>query len=218
MTRFGALVPREPAAEEREREFRAALERRGAELVLSVAYDPGERDFRKLLELLAESGCEAVYAPGEATDLEALLPQLEFYEFPARIVGHGGWTSPRVFGAGTRSLEGAILAVETADDPDSDFARHLKSAVEEIEEAEPTRFHAQGYRSMAAVLFAIDLGASSPEALGEALRLRAAWSDRPEGERIRLLTVRDGALAPADPDNLRPAPPETPAVPPGSGG
>ncbi|MFN8176589.1 MAG: ABC transporter substrate-binding protein [bacterium] len=200
--RFGALVAREAAAEEREREFGAAVERRGGQIALSVAYDPGERDFRKSLDLLRDAAVDAVYVPGDASELEALVPQLEFYDFDRRILGHGGWTSPRVRTPGTHTLEGCVLSVEAADDPGSAFAKRLADAVQRKEGAEPTRFHVRGCQVMEAVLFALDRGATDPEALATALRLREAWSERPEGEEIRMLTVREGSLVPADPENL----------------
>ncbi len=215
--RFGALVPRDPAAEERERAFREAVESRRAEFVLSVAYDPGERDFRKLLELLEEAALDAVYVPGEAPDLEALVPQLEFYGFAPRLLGHGGWTAPKVLRPGTGNLDGTLLSVQAVDDPASDFARHLRSEVERVDGAEPTRFHVQGYRSMASVLWALDRGASDPEALGEMLRLRPFWPERPPGEDVRLLVLQDGALVPATPETLAPpgatAEPDTAGAP-----
>lgn len=200
--RFGALVAHEAAAEEREREFRTAVESRGAEISFSVAYDPGERDFRKYLDLLKEASVDAVYIPGDASELEALVPQLEFYDFDRRILGHGGWTSSRVLQPNLRSLEGAVLTVEAADDPASPFAKRLQEAIQALEGAEPTRFHVRGAQVMEAVLFALDHGATDSEALTAALRLRTAWVERPEGQEIRLLTIRDGGLVAADPDSL----------------
>jgi hypothetical protein len=55
---------------------------------------------------------------------------------------------------------------------------------------------------METVLFALDHGATDPEALSRVLRLRSAWTERPPGEEIHLLTIREGALVPADPDSL----------------
>jgi len=218
--RFAVLVAREPVSEERERDFRAAVERRGGEVVLSVAYDPGERDFRKLLEVLEEAVPDAVYVPGDVADLEALVPQLEFYEFAPRLLGHAGWTSARVFRPGTEVLEGTILSLPAADDPTSSFAQYLREEVERVESQEPTRFHSQGYRALGAVLFAIDRGATTPEALGESLRLRGTWIERPPEEDVHLLTVRGGALVEANdetlPDPEPPPPEEAPPPAPGS--
>ena len=213
--RFGALVPRDPTAEAREAAFRAAVESRGGEFAFSVAYDPGERDFRKLLELLEQANLDAVYVPADAPDLEALVPQLEFYEFAPRLLGNGGWTSSRVFHPGTRSLEGTVLAVQVADDPGSEFAQHMKQGLELSEQMEPTRFHLAGYRAMSSVLFAFDHGATDPEALGEMLRLRPLWPERPAGEEVHLLTIRDGALVAATPETLTPSPavPDSSAAP-----
>jgi branched-chain amino acid transport system substrate-binding protein len=209
LTRVGALVPREAAAEEREREFRAALERHGGQIVLSVSYEPAERDFRKLLEKLEDAGVQAVYAPG----LEALVPQLEFYDFRPRLLGHAGWASARVREPGRKIVEGALLTVQAVDDPGSLAASSLRQAVAERESAEPMRFHVEGYRAMATVLFAIDRGASRPESLTEALLNRSGWAERPEVEQVRLLTIRGGALAPADSVNLRPAASPNPGAP-----
>jgi hypothetical protein len=112
------------------------------------------------------------------------VPQLEFYDFDRRILGHDGWTSSRILQPGMHALEGAVLTVEAADDPGSPFAKRLQEAVQTTEGAEPTRFHVRGAQSMETVLFALDHGATDPEALAEALRLRTAWPERPEARQF----------------------------------
>jgi branched-chain amino acid transport system substrate-binding protein len=196
--RHGVLVPEEPAAEELERRFREAVESRGAEVVVTVSYAPDQADFRKLLERIEEAEVDAVYMPGAAAELEKLAPQLEFYEFRRRILGHGGWLSSRVLDAENLAMEGGIFAVTSADHPDSEFTRHVRAEVWSRSGEEMTRFHVEGYRSMFAVLAALDLGARSAEEIVEVLRHREYWLEPPPGEHIDVVTFRDGALGPAD--------------------
>jgi branched-chain amino acid transport system substrate-binding protein len=196
--RHGVLVPQEPAAEDLERKFREAVEERGGEIAVTVSYAPDQADFRRLLERIEEADVDAVYMPGAAAELEKLAPQLEFYEFRRRILGHGGWLSPRVLDAENRAMEGGIFAVTSADHPDSEFSRHLRAETRRRSGEETTRFHVEGYRAMAAVLAAVDLGARSAEEIVAVLRHREHWPEPAPGEQIDVVTFRDGALGPAD--------------------
>ncbi len=54
-----------------------------------------------------------------------------------------------------------------------------------------------GYRAMASLLLAIDEGARGGEAIARSLANRRSWPVRPDGERVELLTFRDGVLGPA---------------------
>jgi branched-chain amino acid transport system substrate-binding protein len=195
--RHGILVPREAFAEELEREFRQAVEARGAQAVITVSYEPDQTDFRHLLERLDEAAVDAVYAPGPAAHLEKLAPQLDFYEFGTRILGHGGWLSPRVLDAGNLALQGGIFTVTPAEHPESEFTARLRTEVWRRSGEEVSRFHVHGYRAMAVVLAAVDLGARDAEEIVEVLRRREHWRERPEAERIDIVTFRDGALGPA---------------------
>lgn len=195
--RFGVLMPSDGVTDAYEREFRAAVEEAGAEVVVSVAFEPGETDFRKLLERIDREGVDAVYIPGSAADLEALASQLDFYEFPRRVVGNGAWTDPKILDPGNPALEGAVLAVEASQDPDSDLQLHLRERVRVLGGQELSRFHLEGYRAMSALLGALDRGAATGEEIVETLRLRRYWPLPPPAERVELLTYRDGVLGPA---------------------
>jgi branched-chain amino acid transport system substrate-binding protein len=195
--RFGVLLPTDGVSESYEREFRAAATAAGAEVVVSIAFQPGETDFRKLLERIDREGVDAVYIPGSPADLEPLASQLDFYEFGRRIVGNGAWTSPKVLDPGNPALEGAILAVEAAQNPDSDVQLRLKERVQALGGQDFSRFHLEGYRAMSALLGAIDRGARGGEEIVETLRLRRYWPLPPAAERVDLLAYRDGVLGPA---------------------
>jgi len=212
--RFGALVPSDGVSDIYEREFRTALEARGAELALSLAFEPDESDFRRLLERFSEAGVDGVYVPGSASELEALAPQLDFYEFDRRILGNGDWLSPRLLDPGNLALEGALFAATDAEVADSQFMLHLRDLVWRESRQEVSRFHVRGWQAMEAVLDARDGGATDPEALVAVLRHRAAWAGRPESETVRILTYRDGVLGPAqwaEAFNLEPKKPAEPA-------
>jgi branched-chain amino acid transport system substrate-binding protein len=196
--RFGALVPDDGFSGELERHFREAVEARGGSIVESLVYRPDEADFRRLLERFQEADVDAVYYPGPAASLEALAPQLEFYEYDRRVLGHGGWTSPRVLDPANLALTGAILAVPESEDPQSEFMSHVKERVLSETGEEVSRFHVRGWQAMETVLAAIDAGANTPETLVEVLSLRRYWADRPRSETLHLLTVRDGELVPAE--------------------
>lgn len=196
-TRFGVLLARDGVSPDYERAFREAVEVLGGEIVVSLTFDPGERDFRRLIERLDEENVDAVYVPGTVGNLEALAVQLDFYEFGRMILGNGGWTDPRLLDPGNLALEGAIFAVESADHPDSDFRLRLRERVWAASREEVSRFHIRGYHAMDALLLAIDEGARGGEEIAESLRLRESWPVLPEPERFHLITFRDGVLGPA---------------------
>jgi ABC-type branched-subunit amino acid transport system substrate-binding protein len=196
-TRFGVLLARDGVSQEYERAFREAVEALGGEVVVSLAYDPDERDFRRLIERFDEQNVDAVYIPGSVGNLEALAVQLDFYEFGRMILGNGGWTDARILDPGNLALEGAIFSVESADHPDSEFRLRLRRSVWEAAREEVSRFHIRGYQAMASLLAAMDAGARGSEAIVESLRLRDYWPVPAEPDRLHLLTFRDGALGPA---------------------
>jgi len=195
--RFGVLLPSDGVSDQYEREFRAAADSAGAEVVVSVAFEPGETDFRKLIERIERERVDAVYIPGSSADLEPLASQLDFYEFGRRVVGNGAWTSSKVMDPGNPALEGAVLAVEAAQNPDSDLQLNLRQRVRSLGAPEFSRFHLEGYRAMSALLGAIDRGAGSGDEIVETLRLRRYWPLPPAAERVELLAYRDGVLGPA---------------------
>jgi branched-chain amino acid transport system substrate-binding protein len=195
--RHGILVARDGFSEELETEFRAAIEHLGGKVAVSIAFDPGETDFRRHLEHLIKEDVDAVYVPAGPSDLENLAPQLEFYEFDRTILGNGGWTSSRVLETDNRALEGAIFSVEAADDPSSEFWSRLREGLTSKKGEEISRFHVRGYQAMAALLGAIDQGARDGEEIVELLKRRQHWTERLPGEKISILTFRDGVLGPA---------------------
>jgi branched-chain amino acid transport system substrate-binding protein len=195
--RFGVLSANDGTNAEFEREFGTIVRSMGGEVVESIAYEPDEKDFRRLIERLDDAAVDAVYIPGSPANVEALATQLDFYDFRRRILGNGGWTHPRVLDAGSLALEGAILAVEAADYGESDFMRHLSQTVWSQSGQEVSRFHVRGYQVMRALLSALDQGARLGEEIAETIRLRRYWADGSLGERIYLLTYRDGTLGPA---------------------
>jgi branched-chain amino acid transport system substrate-binding protein len=195
--RLGVLLPDDGVSAAYERAFEAAVRAAGGEVVVSLAFEPGETDFRKMIERVDREEVDALYVPGSASDLGALASQLDFYEFRRRILGHGAWTHPDVMTPGNRSLEGAVFSVAESEHPDSEFMISLGEKVRRRSAEDVSRFHVQGYRAMAALLLIVDRGARGGEEIVEALRLRRFWVEPPPGERIHLVTWRDGVLGPA---------------------
>lgn len=195
--RFGALVPSDGFSELYEREFRAAIEAYGGQMILSLAYDPTERDFRRLLDRFVDAEVDGLYIPGGESVLGSLASQLDFYDFDRRVLGHGGWTSPRILDAGNLALEGGLFSVSEAEYPDSPFMSRLRADVWNASRQEASRFHVRGWQAMEAVLAALDSGAREGEALVEVLSRREHWVGRPSSEEVHLLTYRDGVLGDA---------------------
>lgn len=195
--RFGALVPQDGVSDVFERAFRDALASRGAELTVSLAFEPEQSDFRRLLDRFTEADVDAVYIPGSATSLESLAPQMDFYEFDRRVLGNGDWLSPRILDPGNLALEGALFAATEAEYSDSPFMLHLRRLVWNESHEEISRFHVRGWQAMEAVLMALDEGARDADALIEVLARREDWEGRPASESVHLMTYRDGVLGPA---------------------
>ena len=194
---FGVLMANEGTNAEFEAAFHAAVIALGAQVAVSIAYEPDETDFRKLIERLEEANVDAVYIPGTAAHIEALATQLDFYDFRRRVLGNGGWTHPRVLDAGSLAIEGAIFAVEAVDFPESDFMRHLSQSIWSRTGQEVSRFHVRGYQSMSSLLAVLDQGALLGEEIAEAIRLRRYWPEATIDDGVYLLTYRDGVLGPA---------------------
>jgi len=159
---------------------------------------------------------DAVYVPGSASSLEALAPQLDFYEFDRRILGNGDWLNQRILDPGNLALEGALFSATDAEYADSAFMLHLRRGVWSESREDVSRFHVRGWQAMEIVLAALDAGARDGEAMSELLARREHWGGRPTSDTVRLLTYRDGVLGPAswaEGFDLVPKKPSEPIVP-----
>lgn len=195
--RHAVLVDSDPFSAALEAEFRSAVEAAGGEVTISLAFESGQPDFRRLLDHILEAQVDAVYIVAGPSDLKMLAPQLEFYEFDRQVLGNGGWTNLDVLDPGNLALEGAIFAVRKAEDPESRFSQHLRHEVWSRTRGEVSRFHVHGYLAMVNFLAALERGARDPAEILEVIRHREHWDERPEGEQVELLAFRDGVLGPA---------------------
>ena len=196
--RLGVLLPEGEDWAAFEEAFRLTAESLGAQVLLSLVYDPSETDFRNPIDRLEAESVEAVYFPGGVAELEKLVPQLGFYDFTPRVFGNGPWLDPRVLDSGNSALQGAVFAAERAELPESDFRMRLSRAVHARSHGEVTRFHVGGYRAMADLLTACAMGTESRRALSLALKLRNLWESPPDAAVVETVTFRDGVFGPVE--------------------
>ncbi len=133
---FAALVPDEPYGHEIASAFQRTAVQKGA-LVLPVQYcDPGQTDYRNELMrlkliILREFYDSTVFftadgdtldeeevpvqiggffIPGDAADINDIVPQVRFYNIFARYLGTDGWAQPERLSRANKYLEGAVFA------------------------------------------------------------------------------------------------------------
>jgi branched-chain amino acid transport system substrate-binding protein len=193
---FAIVAPPDARSSSRAAEFEREAGALGARVAATISYEPGKKDYRVPLGEAKKSAADALYVLGEPADLEIFAKQMETMKLGMPLLGNGEWADERLDGLAKGSLDGALLVLEDAECPASEFTRAVGKSVRERNGGEPSRFHIYGYAATAEILAAIGRGARDADELREMLRTRDAWDEPPPGRRVRAWTRANGELLP----------------------
>lgn len=227
--RFAVLHPQSAYGVELARHFEAAVRDSGGSVVRQGAYAPGTTDFsetvrrvfgvqtkertegrRKIREFIPTVQVDALFVPDSYDAVALMVPYLDYYDIKGvRLLGAGGWNSPRLVELGGRGVEGAVFV-------DGFFAASSRGAAAEFSRGfsdtfgrQPGILSAQAFDAASMLLHAASAsgGGAGREGVKEALRsvreFRGATGDisfSPRREAVKdlfVLTVQGGRIVEA---------------------
>jgi branched-chain amino acid transport system substrate-binding protein len=191
--RFCILYPDTAYGNELARHFSYEVKQRGGEIIASEPYKPTDTDFGAAIRRIKEvdlqkygstgttttskglvrptytPGFDAIFLPGEYSQVALIGPQLVFYDIKVPLLGSNGWNSTELLRIADRSLEGAIFVdgffVDSPDPAIKEFVDRYRRRYQ----SNPTLFAAQAYDAARLVLDAVRQGATSGRAVRDHL-------------------------------------------------
>lgn len=108
--RFAILsVAGQDASSRLARGFRDAVHALGGTVVVEQSYGPGDVDFRGQLRVIAAANPDALYLPGQDTDVALVARQARELGLAATLLGADGGGGPKTVELGGRAVEGAYF-------------------------------------------------------------------------------------------------------------
>jgi branched-chain amino acid transport system substrate-binding protein len=190
---FCILYPDAPYGQELARQFSLEVRQRAGEIVAVESYKPQDTDFgaqiRRIKDLdlqgngktettqtskgtpriIYTPGFDAVFLPGDYTQVALIAPQLVFYDIKVPLLGSNGWNSPDLLRLADRTLDGGIFVDGFFLDSPDPAIREFVERYRRRYQANPTLFAAQAYDAARLVLEAVRHGATTGEAVREQL-------------------------------------------------
>jgi len=194
LKRFVIFYPDDPYGKDLVRLFTRDLERK-AEILASVAYDPGTKDFgpfiRKLIEIdlrsqkvpipdddqerkrlfeVYQPSFDALYLPGYADRVGLLIPQLVFYNMGGiALIGSNNWHAPELLERADRHAENAVFPDGFAPENPDPAVRSMVEAYRSAYQEEPDVLAAQAYDAAQMIFSLIRSGKDTPAAIKDGL-------------------------------------------------
>lgn len=160
-------------------EYGKAFESMGGQVVATVDYTKGEKDFNARLTSLRDKGCELIFIPGYYTDVANVLIQARALGMKMPIMGGDGWDSEDLAKNAGDALEGCFYTNHYApDNPSPEITAFLAAYGKEYNGKVPDGLAALGYDA-ANVLFAAMERAGTTQ--GQAVRDQIAKTTSHKG-------------------------------------
>jgi ABC-type branched-subunit amino acid transport system substrate-binding protein/predicted negative regulator of RcsB-dependent stress response len=191
--RFAVLYPDAPYGQELTRYFTQEVRQRGGEIIAVEAYKPQDTDFGQQIRRIRDvdlqrdgmttstktskgtvritytPGFDAVFLPGDYSQVALIAPQLVFYDIKVPLLGSNGWNSPDLLRLADRTLDGGTFVdAFFLDSPDPSI-REFVERYRRRYQSNPTLFAAQAYDAARLVLDAVRKGATTGRAVREQL-------------------------------------------------
>ncbi len=167
----------------------------GGTIVAVEYYRPRDRDFgpqvkdikRELLGLLPDSAThitpggdtleidavpahvDCLYLPGDAEQIKLLLPQINFYNLNAGILGSDGWADDRIYRLGDNLTKTAVFPSPFLEKESSEINLKFAAAYDIRFGKRPERLAALGYDAVMMIANAYAAGANSRDKLVKAI-------------------------------------------------
>jgi len=195
--RFAVLAPQSGERRELGDFFAAEARRLGGEIVSTEYYEDGSTDFKEQLDLIREAAPQALFIPGTTEDLILILPQINFYDMHAQLLGLSNWNSERLIRLSEQSIEGALFPLDVYHGKDKDAYDDLVAAYEKRFGGELGAATVAGYFGTRLILQGIDEGAADRSQMGDFLHSRLdrnAEARMAEADALSIMTVRSGKI------------------------
>lgn len=134
--------------------FASQFEAQGGEIVLRMAYQSGDSDFKPLLQTIVQAKAEALYLPASASQVSRLAAQWRELDLSKQItwLGSDSWESPQLDKA---AAEGSFFSVHFVEEDGRPETRAWVEAYKAKYAVSPTTLAALGYTATDTLLTAI---------------------------------------------------------------
>jgi branched-chain amino acid transport system substrate-binding protein len=197
LKRFAVLSPDSGERRDLGAFFAAEIRRLGGEVVATEHYEDGSTNFKDQLDLIREAAPEALFIPGSTEDLILILPQINFYDMHARLLGLSNWNSERLIRLARQEIEDALFPLDVYHGEEKEAYDKLAAAYQQRFGGELSSVAIAGYFGIKLILQGISQGAADREQLGEFLQSQLhedAMERMAEANALSIMTVRSGKI------------------------
>jgi len=201
-SRFAVLYPKQGDGRELARFFNDVVYELGGEVVASIPYEVGMTDFSDPLEAVREAQPEVLFLPGEVEQLVLIIPQLEYHDIYAQLLGNEAWNSRRLARQAGRRVEGAIFPSDVLLKRDRALYREFLRLYERRYTSTVNPVAARAFLGMTTLLEILGDGAREREDIRAQLSLRLMDTGDEAARRealalqVTLMTMREGEIRP----------------------
>ncbi len=197
LKRFAVLAPESGEKRSLGDFFAEEILRMGGEIVAAQHYADGSTNFKDQLDLIREAAPEALFMPGTTEDLILILPQINFYDMHARLLGLSNWNSERLIRLAEQEIEGALFPLDVYHGDDKEAYDRLVAAYQKRYGGELSAIAVSGYFGIKLILDGIDQGAVDRAQMGDFLHSQLdkdAQARTSEADALSIMTVRSGKI------------------------
>jgi ABC-type branched-subunit amino acid transport system substrate-binding protein len=191
--RFCILYPDTAYGQELAHLFAQEVRKRGGELIAMESYKETDTDFGPQIRRLKEAdlnrygqtsttktskgavrtvytpGFDALFLPGDSTQVALLAPQLLFYDVKVPLLGSSTWNSGDLLRLAGNSIDGSVFVDGFFLDSPEQNVREFVDRYRKRYQSDPSLFAAQAYDATRVVLEAVRKGASTGQEVYEQL-------------------------------------------------
>jgi ABC-type branched-subunit amino acid transport system substrate-binding protein len=173
--------------------FAQEVRKRGGELIAMESYKETDTDFGPQIRRLKEAdlnrygqtsttktsegavrtvytpGFDALFLPGDSTQVALLAPQLLFYDVKVPLLGSSTWNSGDLLRLAGNSIDGSVFVDGFFLDSPEQNVREFVDRYRKRYQSDPSLFAAQAYDATRVVLEAVRKGASTGQEVYEQL-------------------------------------------------
>jgi branched-chain amino acid transport system substrate-binding protein len=197
LKRFAVLAPDTGERRSLGDFFAGEVLRLGGEMVAAEHYTDGSTTFKDQLDRIREAAPEALFIPGTTDELILILPQINFYDMHARLLGLSSWNSERLIRLAEQSIEGALFPLDVYRGEEKEAYDRLVAAYEKRFGGELSAVTVAAYFGFKLLLEGIDSGAADRSQMGDFLRAQLskdAQARMAEADALTIMTVRSGKI------------------------